>query len=270
MKNKKLIVMTGTDLRHAYFLNHLKSQFTVLAVFEESVLYPEPSFANEEERRAWDWFFSRRRDYENRVLGSSRDLPLVNQPEVIPMAPGTLNSPGTLARIKNFQPDGLAIFGTSLLEPEVLRCLAGRIFNLHVGLSGYCRGSFCNFWPVHNLELESLGATVHRVEPGIDTGDIAAQESIGLDSEDDEQTLAGKTLILGTRLMIATLHNWQQGTLITRPQQKTGRLYLKRDLTAGAILRVKRMVESGELRNRIAEKIEGGMGKRRGAQGREK
>ena len=91
------------------------------------------------------------------------------------------------------------------MDEKILSNFPGCIFNLHVGIPAYYRGSSCNFWPIHNSDLKNLGATVHIIEKGIDTGKIAGAKPITLEPKDNEQTLMLKTLQRGTQLMDETI-----------------------------------------------------------------
>jgi len=246
---EKILVITGQDLRHQYFVNQLNAQFPLAAVLTETMAYPSPSSGSEEEKHAWDWFFTRRMEYESRVFGTV-NKPL-NQPPVFKVQKGQLNSSETIEVIKSFCPGLIAIFGTGMLQANLLNLYPGRIFNLHVGLPGFYRGSSCNFWPIYEKQLDKLGAAVHLTNEGIDKGQIAAQAAIELDDKDDEQSLAGKTLLVGIQLMIATIMNWKNKTLNFSHLTKPGKLYLRKEFTPHAVLRVRQMVESGELTHQL-------------------
>ena len=248
---ESILVITGPDSRHQYFVNQVNAHFPLAAVFTEDSDYPSPEGNSAEEKDAWDWFFTRRAAYENQVFGATNRLATLNDPETLRIEKGQLNFPENLKRIQQFQPGFIALYGTGMVKDPILNQFPGRIFNLHVGLPGFYRGSSCNFWPIHDHQLDKLGATVHLTNRGIDKGEFAAQSTIELAEHDDEQTLAGKTLILGTRLMIETIRNWQNGTLNLSPLTKPGKLYLKKDFAPAAVLKVRKMVESGELKQEI-------------------
>ncbi len=245
----KILIITGEDLRHQYFINQLNAHFPLAAVLTETTAYPSPPSGSEDEKKAWDWFFTRRVEYESRAFAPV-NRPL-NQPPVIKISKGQLNSPETLKIIKRFNPGFIAIFGTGMLRENLLDQFPRRIFNLHVGQPEFYRGSSCNFWPIHDMQLEKLGAAVHLTNEGIDKGQIAAQAAIELDCKDDEQSLAGKTLLVGIQLMIATITNWQNKTLNLHHLTKPGKLYLRKEFTPHAVLRVRQMVESGELAKQL-------------------
>lgn len=248
---EKILVITGEDVRHQYFANRLNALFPLLAVLTETSAYPEPIAHSGEEQKSWDWFFARRKIYEDKTFGPKNRISTLNNPPRIKIPKGKLNAPETVEIIKRFQPEFIAVFGTSLLGQKILNFYPNQIFNLHVGLPGYYRGSSCNFWPIHNGRPEKLGASIHLTNSGIDTGNIAAQASIELDEDDDEQSLAGKTLITGVDLMISVIQNWSDGTLKFIPSDIKGKLYLRKDFTPEAVLRVRRLVESGKLKQQL-------------------
>ena len=126
-----------------------------------------------------------------------------------------------------------------------------RIINLHVGLSGKYRGSSCNFWPIHDGQLDCLGATLLKINAGIDTGEILAQETIEIEEGDTEQSLMGKSLMLGIDLTIQVLRRWFKGNEAVLPLERNGKLFQKNDFTPEAISKVKEMVESGHLASLI-------------------
>ena len=72
-----------------------------------------------------------------------------------------------------------------------------------------------------------------------------------MEPKDNEQSLLWKTLETGTPLMEETIEKWQTGKLILNKQKQNGELYRRIDLNSAAILKVKKMVESGELRIQI-------------------
>ncbi len=252
MGQKKILAITGSGLRHRFFLQQVAPAVGVRTAFTEATNYPEPRAVSERSRMAWDWYFNRRRAYESRRFAKAMNFPSGAGPRLLPIPAGELNAQATLLRIQALSPDLILIFGTSLLKGKILSCYGGRIINLHLGLSQHYRGSSANFWPIHDRKPETLGATVHLVDPGIDTGSVLLRAPIALDPEDDEQTLAGKTLILGCRLMIQAVALWKEGRLRPRPQARPGRLLRVIDFTPESALRVRQIVESGELERLIA------------------
>ena len=202
MNIPNLLVIAGDQLRHQYFANQLNFYFPLSVVFTEHFEHPETGFKTKEEKEGWNQFFINRRQTEEHLLRFSNNIPAQNIPKFFDIAKGRLNHDETLQAIQNFNPAKIIIFGTSLLDSKYLKLYPNCIFNLHVGLSQYYRGSSCNFWPIHQLRPDLLGATIHYVEKGIDNGEIIYQDTIKLEENDSEYILMVKTLILGTELMI--------------------------------------------------------------------
>ncbi len=249
--NQNIVILTGDDPRHQFFIHQLNRRFSISEIYIEKSDYPSPSPQSEEESIAWDWFFSRRDHSEKELVLESSQLPTKNNPRTTYLNKGELNSPDTIVKIEKSNPGFIAVFGTSILKKPFLQLFPNRLFNLHIGDPEFYRGSSCNFWPIYLGELHHLSATIHRINQGIDTGDILSRQAINIGVGDDEQTLLLKPLKLGARLMVETIQNWQRGALQSIPQNRNGKLFKKSDFTPKAILEMKQMVESGRLNDCI-------------------
>ena len=245
--NPKITLITGPGLNHQYFINRLNREFPVECVLVEDVTYPNFTSNSPKHQEAWEWFFQRRKEYEQNTFGDSKSWTRKNQPKMIPVATDQLNSVDTLKILEAQQPEIIILFGCSLIGREIMDRFPNRIINLHVGISGEYRGSSCNFWPIHDGRLGCLGATLLTVNAGIDTGEILAQSTINIEEGDTEQSLMGKSLILGMDLTIQTIPLWFKGECTPLPLRRDGKLYQKKDFTPEAVFAVKEMVGSGHL-----------------------
>ena len=254
-ENKNIVILTGSDPRHQFFIHQLNTRFSISQVFMEKCDYPRPKPQSEEESIAWNWFFKRRDQSENEMILKSSQLPRKNNPGATYLENGELNSLDTIAKIEMTSPGFIAVFGTSILKDPFLNRFPNRLFNLHIGDPEFYRGSSCNFWPIHQKMLQHLSATIHRIDQGVDTGDILSRKAITINSEDDEQTLLLKPLKLGARLMIETIQNWQNLALQSTQQNRIGKLFKKSDFTPKVILEMKQMVESGKLNDCIQAQV---------------
>jgi methionyl-tRNA formyltransferase len=243
----KIALITGPGLNHRYFINRLSREFPIECVFIEEVAYPNFTESSQKQQEAWEWFFRRRKDYEENTFADSDSWARKNQPTVIPVATGQLNSTNTFKSLEAQQPDIIILFGSSLIGREIMECFSNRIINLHVGISGEYRGSSCNFWPIYDGRLDCLGATLLKINAGIDTGEILAQDTIEIEEGDTEQSLMGKSLTLGMDLTVQVLRRWFKGNEEALPLERNGKLFQKKDFTPEAISKVKEMVESGHL-----------------------
>ncbi len=247
----KITLITGPGLNHRYFVNRLNREFPIERVFIEEVTYPNFTASSQKHQEAWEWFFRRRKEYEENTFADSESWTRKNQPKIIPIPTGQLNSTDTLKFLQAQQPEIIILFGSSLIGREIMECFPNRIINLHVGLSGEYRGSSCNFWPIYDGRLDCLGATLLKINAGIDTGEILAQETIEIEKGDTEQSLMGKPLILGMDLTLQVLRRWFKGNEAVLPLERNGKLFQKKDFTPEAISKVKQMLESGHLASLI-------------------
>ncbi len=247
----KIALITGPGLNHRYFINRLHREFPIECVLIEEVTYPNFTADSQKLQEAWEWFFRRRKEYEHNTFADSESWTRKNQPTFIPVATGQLNSTGTLKILQAQHPEVIILFGSSLIGRELMECFPNRIINLHVGLSREYRGSSCNFWPIYDGRLDCLGATVLKINAGIDTGEVLDQGTITIEEGDTEQSLMGKSLILGMDLTIQVLRRWFKGNKATLPLDRNGKLFQKKDFRPEAISKVKEMVESGHLASLI-------------------
>jgi methionyl-tRNA formyltransferase len=250
-KSKKIILMIGDGLRHQYFFRQLNFRHSIAAVFILSSKYPKPLAKTKEENDAWNWFFKRRNEFEKNILAQTLNLKSQNKPDIINLEGSKLNSSETLSLIKKYSPEFIAVFGIGIIKEEILSYCPDSFYNLHVGIPEYYRGSSCNFWPIYNRDLKNLGATVHKIEKEIDTGKIAEKKTIILEPDDNEQSIMLKTLKVGTKIMNETINKWKRGTIQLKVQKQIGKLYKMNEFNPAAILNVKLMVESGELRSKL-------------------
>ena len=65
------------------------------------------------------------------------------------------------------------VFGSSYLKGDLVNFLIKKkAINIHMGISPYYRGTDCNFWAVADRNFHLVGATVHLLSKGVDSGEI--------------------------------------------------------------------------------------------------
>ena len=65
------------------------------------------------------------------------------------------------------------IFGASYIKGWLVDFLLDReALNIHLGVSPYYRGTACNFWALYDNNPGYVGATIHYLSRGLDSGDI--------------------------------------------------------------------------------------------------
>lgn len=91
-----------------------------------------------------------------------------------------------------------------LVKPERFR--NARLYNIHFSLLPAYKGMYTSAIPILNGE-KYTGVTLHKIESGIDTGDIIAQRKIEISNNDTCRDLYQKYLSEGARLTIDNLED---------------------------------------------------------------
>ena len=67
--------------------------------------------------------------------------------------------------------DVYVVFGASYIKGWLIDLLVERkALNIHMGISPYYRGTSCNFWALYDGNPNYVGATVHMLTKGLDSG----------------------------------------------------------------------------------------------------
>ena len=83
--------------------------------------------------------------------------------------------------------DFIVSYGYQIIIKEpLLELFPGRVINLHISLLPWNRGSDPNLWSF--LNDTPKGVTIHRIEKGVDTGDILAQREVVFDNNETLKT----------------------------------------------------------------------------------
>lgn len=86
----------------------------------------------------------------------------------------------TLDEMKRLNPFFVVSHGyTKIVKPDIINWLDKRIINTHPALLPVNRGSYANFWSF--VYGTAKGATIHRMDAGIDTGDLLLQRELKFD-----------------------------------------------------------------------------------------
>lgn len=102
-----------------------------------------------------------------------------------------INAPETIEKISSADPDiCLSVMFGTILKPPFLALFGKQAYNLHPSLLPYNRGSYPNVWSI--VDGTPAGATLHRIDAGIDTGEIIAQREIPVEPVDTGETLYRK------------------------------------------------------------------------------
>lgn len=128
-------------------------------------------------------------------------------------------------RILEIKPDAIIVvaFGHILREPLLSTPRYGCI-NLHGSLLPRWRGVA----PVHYSLLHGdvwSGVSVMRMNKGVDTGPVYAQQAVAIDQEETAGDLLARLSGIGADLMLRTLLDLENGKAVATDQNDTGAVY---------------------------------------------
>ncbi|MBU0564601.1 MAG: methionyl-tRNA formyltransferase [Gammaproteobacteria bacterium] len=168
----KITVFTSNQSRHLSLINSLAGiADQVYAIQECSTIFPgevEDFFHRSDVMQA----------YFKRVISAERDVF-----GAVGFTPGNVRQlslrMGDLSRVSldtladALDSDVYVVFGASYIRGALINYLVARgAINIHMGVSPYYRGSSCNFWALYDGRPEYVGATIHKLSKGLDSGDM--------------------------------------------------------------------------------------------------
>ena len=160
-----------------------------------------------------------------------------------------LQEPAVLAKIRDAQPDvALSVYFGYILKPELLGLFPSGVLNLHPAFLPYNRGAYPNVWSI--VEGTPVGATLHYMDAGVDTGDILAQQQLQVDPTDTGQTLYHRLERLCLDLFKEAWPAFKMGRLPRQPQEPcSGTSHRIRDVEAIDAIDLNRAYTARELIN---------------------
>ena len=166
----KITVFTSNQPRHISLIEGLASiSDEVFAIQECNTVFPgqvEDFFKRSEIMQN---YFGHVIDAEKTVFGSPRFLPANVQSLSLKL--GDLNKLDMNVLQPALRSDYYVVFGSSFIEGELIEFLVNhRAINIHMGVSPFYRGSSCNFWALYDKRPDYVGATIHLLSKGLDSG----------------------------------------------------------------------------------------------------
>tara|TARA_R100001082_G_scaffold109286_1_gene86151 strand:- start:2986 stop:3699 length:714 start_codon:yes stop_codon:yes gene_type:complete len=204
-----ITLLTSTQPRHLKFAKTICEALDVsLIVFEEK---ESSSFLNEEQN-----FFNDIKDWTPECDTLKVKKKKINEDKV-----------ANLLRDKD--PDYVLVFGTSLLRDNIYKIPKYGSINIHTGIVDYFRGVDSVFWSIYNNEPRGIGATIHYINDGIDTGPIIEYARPKLAADDNINTVFFKVCLASFIKLKDVLLKNNDARLISKKAQSKGKLYQNKD-----------------------------------------
>ena len=251
----RLALLTSDHGRHRWFARELaRSHELVLVVAEPKGNKQQLEGATELETALLTDHFASLQNAENAYFGDKGFPPCS---KLLRVERGGANDHSIVKSIKDCRVEGIAVFGAGILKGDILGCCPGKIINAHQGLSPYYRGSGTNFWPFVEGKLEFVGATLHWIDEGIDTGGIICHVRPEIAKGDSMHEIGCKTVAASAQCMSRLFSLLDQGISLSGiPQWERGRLYQRSDFTAEAVKAARKKMENGLVDAYLGERNE--------------
>ncbi len=180
----RITVFTSNQPRHIALIEELsRVADEVFAVQECSTVFPGRVGDFFRKSPVMQDYFSRVMAAEEKVFGRPRFLP--RNVRSLSLKMGDLSDLELAAMEAGRSSDLFVVFGSSYIKGALCERLVERgAINIHMGISPQYRGSSCNFWALYDRRPDLVGATLHRLSRGLDSGAMLRHALPPADAED--------------------------------------------------------------------------------------
>ena len=163
-----------------------------------------------------------------------KDLALAEQLPVL--QPERARDEQLLQSLQALAPDLIAVAAYGQILPQrILDLPHFGCLNVHTSLLPKYRGAAPIQRAILNDELET-GVTIMKMDIGMDTGPILAQEKTMLLPKDTSQTLHDRLAAMGANLLVRVIPDFVAGKITPRPQPSEGVSYAPKINTAEGLI----------------------------------
>ena len=144
----------------------------------------------------------------------------------------TLNAPDAHAAIRALAPDLLIVHGTGILKPDTFG-LAPLAVNLHCGVLPEYRGHDSTFWAMHAGDFTRVGASLHVIDAGVDTGRLIAVACVPCSPRDSDLQAWTSAFAVGVDLAVELVERLRDGlpVKLQPPTDQHGKHHGRKGLT---------------------------------------
>lgn len=167
------------------------------------------------QQRVYDVYYARMNHRVGESLYGGEEPGLPVTPTDIPR--DRLHDAPALSLVEGWHADVLVVSGAPILRPALYE-LAPIAVNVHLGMAPDYRGEHTLFMPLLRGDYDRIGATLHRIDAGVDTGAVLARVFPELEPRDDETTLLIKSL----QMIAKALVDFVKATDTGRADQHSG------------------------------------------------
>ncbi len=188
----KITLFTKNNTRHNYLINLLSSISDELFVIQEcETIFPGEITGKYNVSTDIKKYFSNVNEAQLKLFGNSYINSSKNKIKILPIQMGDLNK-CSLKFLSDFlESDIFIVFGSSYIKGDLIDFLIQhKTINIHMGVSPYYRGTDCNFWALFDDQPHLVGATIHLLSKGLDSGKILYHAMSNLKTNPYEYTMS--------------------------------------------------------------------------------
>jgi hypothetical protein len=180
----KITIFTSNQPRHLALIKKLSSVSSeVFAVLESNTVFPGLVSDFYKKSDVMQKYFQNVIRAEEYLYGNVNFLP--DNVKTLSVKSGDLSRLSKVSLEQSLNSDLYIVFGASYIKDWLIEFLVARkAINIHMGISPYYRGSSCNFWALYDEKPEYVGATIHMLSKGLDSGDMLYHALPSLKDED--------------------------------------------------------------------------------------
>lgn len=181
----KITLLTSNRNRHNYLINLLSTVCDELFVIQEcGTIFPGAVPGHYPVSNLMVKYFEKVNNAQLKFFGNTYVGKYSKNIKTLPIIFGDLGKCSLSFLSEFLQSDFYLVFGCSYIKGDLVNFLVEKkAVNIHMGVSPYYRGTDCNFWALYDNNPHLVGATIHYLSKGIDSGPILyhAMSKIKLD-----------------------------------------------------------------------------------------
>ena len=144
------------------------------------------------------------------------------------LQPARARDEAFIAELRRLQPDLIVVTAYGQILPQTILDLPRfGCLNVHTSLLPKYRGAAPIQWAILNGDTET-GVTIMKMDAGLDTGPMLAQQTTFIAPEDNAQTLHDRLAELGAGLLVKTIPDYVSSKITPRPQPAEGASYARK------------------------------------------
>ena len=171
----KITLFTSNQPRHNFLISELsKISKSLYVIQENSTIFHGQVEGSYHKSKTMKMYFSKVKNAEKKIFKNNIQGLKLNNLKLLSIYPGDINYLTRKKFRSYFESDIYIVFGSSYIKNKYLLnfLVKKKTINIHMGISPYYRGTDCNFWAMYDDRPDCVGATIHRLTKGLDSGPI--------------------------------------------------------------------------------------------------